>query len=1120
MATISANIEAALASGCPPLAEWLPEGASFEPDGRTLRADAADERYLLGSPPFEIEGRGYACARVDFDLFEDGPIGLGGLDVETQSWLGFTVVEPGGRPCVTVAWPQDGRATIALVLFNRGGRVRFRPSAVAFSFAAPLPPPEHWTLAEGGAWQPDGRLAIRGRGALEGLVSQPFRIAKNHLVACGLDYLLEGHANTYLLVREIGTRKVLARRILSKSGDFRTAVTLKATADTEVELVLSAMGEAAFEFTGFGVHDYSDDDLAWLPPDAESAAPDTALAHWNRLQRAIHERCKRSRGFNALVSSIEMRLGREEVLSLPSYFAICPTGQCNALCAFCSVTINRTGIIKKQLPLDQVGRFLQPMARTIELYGLEGNGEPTLHSQFRRLVQTLTNDGSKVYLISNGSRLTPELIRLLMHDRIDSVNFSLNAASGPTHRQVMKLRHFDQITDNIRALARGRGEGAGWGKSPIVSISLVVTADNIHEVADFLRLGEQRLEVDRIYIRPLSELGNELGTVEDLRGLEPTESAVRDMLDGVADYLAATPRRAVVYVNPDNFRAVRPDPSGDVYRPRGFEDRLLAPRGRYWTTLDPSLRVRWGFDRVRVTGSSSAAPVLLESAPIPVVPGEAQTLTFDTWSAHPTVTLCACGAEGKVLAELLLPARPEGETEALSLAVTPDDGFVTLQLRHAGGAVDFEIVFPRLMSPGPVVRARPALPPAHRWALDAPEVRVAWQASQLSLKGTREPGLYIIKSYAAPCAPDTDVALEIEVLVRAGQLGIGILNEASEVFLTSAMFEPGFHETTIAFASGTNRAFRAVLYAVNGPDVDAIVDWQGGITPSPGGGPPPAPLRSHVALVPLAPAPAPPAMPVALTIELDDRPAHIAEPAPAGRLARVAHLARRKWRTLLWVLGRPRRVPHVARSKLGHHRQVLRRKWASAKWVFSDPSRPRHWAYSKYVYAGEKLRAAARRRPAAGWLHRLLFGRPRYYCQKPWTDMANFTVDGRVDVCCIATGASQEAFALGNLTRQSFQEVWNGAKARTFRRTVNSAEPLPPCRRCPMAYGYQGRFFDRAYTLDWIGNDLIGAKLLGWARGFRGARLLQYVVYHPLRLALYAPIYLLCNLVFFRGFRR
>lgn len=98
-----------------------------------------------------------------------------------------------------------------------------------------------------------------------------------------------------------------------------------------------------------------------------------------------------------------------------------------------------------------------------------------------------------------------------------------------------------------------------------------------------------------------------------------------------------------------------------------------------------------------------------------------------------------------------------------------------------------------------------------------------------------------------------------------------------------------------------------------------------------------------------------------------------------------------------------------------------------------------------------------------GWKARVrkaIHGDVKYYCQKPWTDLHNFTVDGRMDVCCIATGESQTRYALGNLLTQSFQDVWNGPVAREFRRTVNSGTPLPPCRRCPMAFAYQGPLFN------------------------------------------------------------
>jgi len=85
-------------------------------------------------------------------------------------------------------------------------------------------------------------------------------------------------------------------------------------------------------------------------------------------------------------------------------------------------------------------------------------------------------------------------------------------------------------------------------------------------------------------------------------------------------------------------------------------------------------------------------------------------------------------------------------------------------------------------------------------------------------------------------------------------------------------------------------------------------------------------------------------------------------------------------------------------------------------------------------------------------------GPPKIYCQKPWKDLHSYTVDGRMDVCCIATGPSQEAYALGNMFDQDFQEIWNGEAARRFRRTVNTDDKLLVCSRCTMANNYARPF--------------------------------------------------------------
>src|SRR5262245_53849246 len=107
-----------------------------------------------------------------------------------------------------------------------------------------------------------------------------------------------------------------------------------------------------------------------LPSSALDRATSTFLPHWGPLRRRIHAACRGSRRFNTFVAAIEMRLGREEVLSLPMYMGLCPTGQCNASCDFCSVTVNRTGIIKKELPFERLVQMIDPVTSTIRMFGV------------------------------------------------------------------------------------------------------------------------------------------------------------------------------------------------------------------------------------------------------------------------------------------------------------------------------------------------------------------------------------------------------------------------------------------------------------------------------------------------------------------------------------------------------------------------------------------------------------------------------------------------------------------------------------------------------------------------------------------------------------------------------
>ena len=82
-------------------------------------------------------------------------------------------------------------------------------------------------------------------------------------------------------------------------------------------------------------------------------------------------------------------------------------------------------------------------------------------------------------------------------------------------------------------------------------------------------------------------------------------------------------------------------------------------------------------------------------------------------------------------------------------------------------------------------------------------------------------------------------------------------------------------------------------------------------------------------------------------------------------------------------------------------------------------------------------------------LHRTTPSRPWSLCRRPWTLMY-FTAHGRALPCCVAPFSlhGYHTFTLGDATRQTLREIWNGAEYRDFRRALLSDRPHSACAGC------------------------------------------------------------------------
>jgi pyruvate-formate lyase-activating enzyme len=204
---------------------------------------------------------------------------------------------------------------------------------------------------------------------------------------------------------------------------------------------------------------------------------------------------------NKFVNLWEFEYGVTVLESWPCDISIPVADVCNARCTFCTSWLEGT----RMLDLEELDAF-EPVLRRAHVVGLAGHGEPLSHPQLPAILERLArwlDPRTRCYVITNGVYLDRSLIALL-RARVASFAVSLNAATADTHRTVMGLPEgsFDAVLATIRRMVAIRDDLEAEFRLR-VSISLVLTRQNIQEVADFVRLGNA-LNVDEIQLKTLA----------------------------------------------------------------------------------------------------------------------------------------------------------------------------------------------------------------------------------------------------------------------------------------------------------------------------------------------------------------------------------------------------------------------------------------------------------------------------------------------------------------------------------------------------------------------------------------------------------------------------------------
>ena len=140
-----------------------------------------------------------------------------------------------------------------------------------------------------------------------------------------------------------------------------------------------------------------------------------------------------------------------EITTEPIIANIEITTRCNLRCTYCARTIR--GGTTEDMPMERFKTLLGllPHAYRITLVGL---GETLLHPSVADFVREASSQGRRVALVTNGMALSDDLSRKLLDAGLESIAFSLDAATQEIASSVRPGTDLEKVIGNIKRFVK------------------------------------------------------------------------------------------------------------------------------------------------------------------------------------------------------------------------------------------------------------------------------------------------------------------------------------------------------------------------------------------------------------------------------------------------------------------------------------------------------------------------------------------------------------------------------------------------------------------------------------------------------------------------------------------
>jgi MoaA/NifB/PqqE/SkfB family radical SAM enzyme len=167
---------------------------------------------------------------------------------------------------------------------------------------------------------------------------------------------------------------------------------------------------------------------------------------------------------------------------------------CNLRCAMCGVfsaihpfrNLRLSEVERGFYEHDRFAPNLQTVLDHALVVHAFGFGEPTIHPNFKQIVQSLANAGVFVDFVTNGMKLDKDFCEFLVDSRVGNVCVSVSGATAADYENVYLGGDFNQVLGGIRRLRDARD--ALGARFPRIHVNSIGFEHHIAKLVEFVEL--------------------------------------------------------------------------------------------------------------------------------------------------------------------------------------------------------------------------------------------------------------------------------------------------------------------------------------------------------------------------------------------------------------------------------------------------------------------------------------------------------------------------------------------------------------------------------------------------------------------------------------------------------